>query len=118
MLCIGEFRRLHLRGLTDISLFIFQVFLLELLVSERLWCRYLCPGGALYSLLGSQRLIRIRRDAVKCTNCADCTKVCPVGLNPMKDSTGMECDNCLVCISICTENALKTQLSLKSTPIK
>jgi len=104
-------------GLTGISLFIFSIMLLELFVCERLWCRYLCPGGALYSLVGSQRLIRIRRDAVKCTDCADCTKVCPVGLNPMRDSTGMECDNCLACVSVCSEDALTTHLSLKSTPI-
>jgi len=108
----------NLGGLTGISVFIFSIILLEIFVSERLWCRYLCPGGALYSLAGSKRLVRVRRDAVKCTNCADCTKVCPMGLNPMKDSTGMECDNCLACVTICTEDALKTHLSFKSTPIK
>ncbi len=107
----------NLGGLTGISLFIFSIILLELIISKRLWCRYLCPGGALYSLLGRKRLIRVQRHAVKCTDCADCTKVCPMGLNPMKDSTGIECDNCLACVSICSEDALKTHVSLKSTPI-
>lgn len=108
----------NLKGLTGISLFIFSIILIEILFSKRLWCRYICPGGALYSLLGRYRPIRIRRNEKKCTDCTDCVKVCPMGLNPMNDQTGMECDNCLACVSICSTDALNPHVSLKTTPIK
>lgn len=86
----------------------FLIFLLftELTVSQRWWCRYMCPGGALYSLLGSVRLVRMVRDEEKCTLCGECDKACPFGLLPMSDTMGMECDNCGLCRAACPEDAL------------
>ncbi|HHJ36656.1 MAG TPA: 4Fe-4S binding protein, partial [Gammaproteobacteria bacterium] len=43
------------------SIFFVGTLLFDLLVARRGFCRYLCPGGALYSLLGRFRLIRIQR---------------------------------------------------------
>ncbi|MDA0321643.1 MAG: 4Fe-4S binding protein [Verrucomicrobia bacterium] len=93
-------------GLTWMSLIILGIVLFELTVSRRWWCRYVCPGGALYSLLGSRRPIRIKLDPVACTRCADCVTVCPIGLNPMNDEMGKECDNCGLCLSHCGDDAL------------
>ncbi len=86
----------------------FIIFLLftELTVSQRWWCRYMCPGGALYSLLGSVRLVRMVRDEDRCTFCGECDKACPFGLLPMSDTMGMECDNCGLCRAACPEDAL------------
>ena len=39
----------------------------EVAVSRRWWCRYVCPGGGLYSLIGGWRIVRIKRCAEKCT---------------------------------------------------
>ena len=93
-------------GLTWMSLIIVGIALFEVAVSRRWWCRYVCPGGALYSLLGAARPIRVKLRASKCTSCGDCVVACPVGLNPMRDKMGIECDNCGVCISHCNDNAL------------
>ena len=87
-------------------IFLFAVILLEVFVARRFWCRYVCPGGGLYSLLGTFRFIRVRRKATVCTDCGDCVPICPVGLNPMQDQLGIECDNCQACISSCPEKAL------------
>jgi ferredoxin-type protein NapH len=78
----------------------------ELAISRRWWCRYICPGGALYSLMGRYRVLRIERLAGRCTDCVECDEACPFGLSPMRDMTGMECDNCGLCRSACPEEAL------------
>ena len=94
------------------TLFLLCILLVELFVSKRFWCRYVCPGGAIYGLLGAGRLVRVKRDPVTCTDCADCVKVCPMGLNPMKDKMGISCDNCLACVSSCPEKSLSLRLAL------
>jgi len=99
-------------ALTWMALIIVAIVVLELSVSRRWWCRYVCPGGALYSLIGWSRPLRVRLKSSNCTACAQCTAACPMGLNPMKDQMGIECDSCGVCISACNDQALDYALPL------
>ena len=85
--------------------------LFDLLVSRRGFCRYLCPGGALYSLLGRFRLLRIKRIVESCNDCAKCTAVCEFGLDPLHDQFGQECNNCTACISVCPTDAMTFYIS-------
>lgn len=78
----------------------------EVLISRRWWCRTVCPGGALYALLGRERRVRVQLKEPNCTGCVACVKVCPMGLNPMKARIGQECDSCGLCISACDDDAL------------
>lgn len=80
--------------------------LFDLLVARRGFCRYLCPGGALYSLLGRFRIFRIQRIVENCNDCAMCNAVCEFGLDPLHDAFGQECNNCTACIAICPTDAL------------
>jgi ferredoxin-type protein NapH len=98
---------LGLQGLSWMLLIIGVIVLIEVTVSRRWWCRYVCPGGALYSLIGAARPVRVRLADDRCTSCAQCTAACPMGLNPMKNQMGIECDNCGVCISACDDAALE-----------
>lgn len=83
----------------------------ELFVSKRWWCRYVCPGGALYSLLGRFRVVRVARNDKKCIQCGDCVRVCQFGLRPMQVAmTGMECTNCGSCVRACNDDALRFAL--------
>ncbi len=86
---------------------IILLIVFELFFSRRWWCKYICPGGALYSLLGSGRILQIQNDVDKCNGCLKCKKVCPLGLNPAEGEVGMECTNCGVCYSNCPKKALK-----------
>ncbi len=108
-------------GLTWMSLVLMGILLFEVFVSRRWWCRYVCPGGALYSLIGTVRPVRVNLIAKNCTHCSDCVKACPIGLNPMLNKMGIECDNCGECISSCHDDALKYAIRVRdgeeNTPI-
>ncbi len=93
-------------GLTWMSFLILGIAVFEVTVSRRWWCRYICPGAAVYCLLGAARPIRVRRNADSCTKCGECVRVCPMALAPMVDKMGIECDNCGVCVSHCDDHAL------------
>jgi ferredoxin-type protein NapH len=88
------------------TVFFLATVLFDLLVARRGFCRALCPGGALYCLLGSYRLVRIRRIVENCNDCAKCNAVCEFGLDPLRDGFGEECNNCTACIAVCPTDAL------------
>jgi ferredoxin-type protein NapH len=85
--------------------FFILTLLFDLLISRRGFCRYICPGGAVYSLLGRYRLFRIKRVVENCNDCGKCNAVCEFGLNPLRDNFGQECNNCTACIAICPTDA-------------
>lgn len=95
------------------TVFFLVTLLFDLMVARRGFCRYLCPGGAVYSLLGRFRLFRIQRDVANCNDCAKCNVVCQFGLDPLRDNFGQECNNCTACIAVCPTDALKFELKLK-----
>jgi polyferredoxin len=83
------------------------VFLAALVLASvfvpNVWCRYLCPYGALHGLVSWLSPVRIRRDADRCIDCAKCAKACPSRL-PV-DAKGSiaspECTGCLECVAVC-----------------
>jgi len=93
-------------GLTVASWLLLAIVLAEIAFSARFWCRSLCPGGAVYNILGAFRLVRVKLEGEKCSKCGECVRVCEMGLNPMVDVLGVECDNCGECISHCPDDAI------------
>ena len=92
--------------------FFVLTLLFDLLVARRGFCRYMCPGGALYALLGRFRLFRIKRIVENCNDCAKCNAVCEFGLDPLRDDFGQECNNCTACIAICPTDALTFKVKI------
>lgn len=69
---------------------------------DRFWCRFLCPLGAIVSLLQPIAVLKIRRHESTCIDCGKCNRVCPVKLPVATRSTpGSTCTSCLDCVSIC-----------------
>ncbi|MBI4914532.1 MAG: 4Fe-4S binding protein [Acidobacteria bacterium] len=68
-----------------------------------LWCRYLCPYGALVGLLGRFAPLKVTRDQATCTDCAKCTKVCPARLpvHRLVRVASVECTSCQDCVAAC-----------------
>ena len=70
---------------------------------KNLWCRYLCPYGALLGLVSLISPTRIRRDADACIDCAKCAKACPslLPVNRLVTVKSAECTGCLECVTVC-----------------
>lgn len=68
-----------------------------------LWCRYLCPYGALLGVLGRLAPLKVTRDAASCTDCQACTKACPARLpvHTMHRVASIECSSCQDCVVAC-----------------
>lgn len=68
-----------------------------------LWCRYLCPYGALVGVLGRFAPFKVTRDAKICTDCRSCTKACPARLpvHTMNRVASIECTSCQDCVVAC-----------------
>lgn len=98
------------------TVFFVITLLFDLLVAKRGFCRYVCPGGALYSLLGRYRLFRIQRVVENCNDCGKCNAVCEFDLNPMRDDFGQECNNCSACIATCPKEAMTFAITIQDQP--
>ncbi len=70
---------------------------------ERMFCRYLCPLGAVFALVSKFRLFKIRKPREKCGACRACTKRCPMGIPLYRTNviTSAECIDCMSCVEIC-----------------
>ena len=74
----------------------------------RAWCRYFCPLGGMLGLFAPFSLIRVKHDWKWCTDCKECVRICPMGLDPRKQNLmfRMECLNCGRCITTCKTGSL------------
>lgn len=89
-----------------------SALLLAILISSlfvgRFFCRYLCPLGALFTLVSGKRLYKIKRHSASCINCGLCTRACGMGINiPERDAVASgECIQCLQCLDSCPKESL------------
>lgn len=77
---------------------------------ERGFCRYICPMGAIFSIISRFSIFGMRINKGKCVNCLRCTRdLCPMGsLEATQDKIKIdkaECIDCLRCKDICTKGA-------------
>ncbi|MCR5151297.1 MAG: 4Fe-4S binding protein [Clostridiales bacterium] len=63
----------------------------------RVFCRFLCPLGALYSLFNRFSFFRMSVDESKCTRCGKCLKVCKTDIKKVGDRECVHCGECAKC---------------------
>lgn len=84
------------------ALIITAVVIVGSVLVDRLWCRYLCPAGAVFAVLGHLSFLRIRRSASACTDCGLCNSPCPVGIDVAHAGTvNTDCVGCMECVATC-----------------
>ncbi len=70
---------------------------------DRFFCRYLCPLGAVFTIISKLRVIGIRKPKADCGKCRACAVGCPMGIALYEKDTvrSGECINCFSCVSAC-----------------
>ena len=69
----------------------------------RIFCRFLCPLGALYGLFNKFCLVGVQVDEDKCIHCGLCVSHCKVDIRHVADT---ECIQCGECIPVCPTKAI------------
>ncbi len=89
---------------------ILLLILIGMVFKKRFFCQFLCPMGALFSLLPVLPVSKIQRNERNCIKgCNACRKNCPVhikaGENILRDG---ECIACEKCIGVCPKKKTDT----------
>lgn len=101
----------------EVSLwFVGGILALEV-IAPRLWCRSLCPLGALYAILGRWAILRVRVDPDRAgeIKCQRCESSCPMGIEVMRRYAlaghsavdHPDCTRCGACTEACPNNVLR-----------
>lgn len=88
---------------TRLTIAVLGVLVVSSVFVRDLWCRYLCPYGALVGLLGLAAPLKVARDPALCTDCKACTRACPARLpvHSMQRVRSVECSSCQDCVVAC-----------------
>ncbi|MCL1862528.1 MAG: 4Fe-4S binding protein [Defluviitaleaceae bacterium] len=93
-----------IKAVIAIGIVVISVFVL------RIFCRVLCPLGAIYSLLNGVAILHMKCDAEKCISCKNCFNACHIKIRPKIEPNHPECFRCGKCTSACKQKALKISL--------
>ncbi len=98
-----------------IALLFFEVFF-----SRRAWCRYVCPIGLTYGVVGIVSPVRVKYTLEGCFHEGDCRKVClvPHVLDTVikgravdtEVPIGPDCTRCGLCVDTCPSGSLKFEV--------
>jgi polyferredoxin len=95
-----------LKFFTDMSSLTFWVLIglgVLSLLYKNVWCRYLCPYGALLGIISRWSPVKVRRNEEQCIHCHACTRHCPTLIDVEKKDVikSGECFGCMTCVSRC-----------------
>lgn len=105
------FQALVFGGLSGASLWVAGAFVFDTFVSRAGFCRTVCPGGAMFSLLAVASPLRVVNERSKCTDCTACDVICNLGQKPMSNQLDAGCERCGRCIAVCPTQALAFKLA-------
>jgi ferredoxin-type protein NapH len=85
------------------------LLLADLLLPRRLFCRALCPAGAVANFLRTPRTLRVVHGRARCTCEGEprCLTTCPWGVDPRTASRFDGCTSCLACVDACPSGTLR-----------
>ena len=99
-----------------IGMIILLITVLGSLMYDRFFCKYLCPMGGFYGIVGKVSPFKVVRNEKVCINCGICNKNCPANIDiqhSLKVTTA-ECLNCQSCVTHCPKaGALEHQIGPK-----
>ncbi len=95
----------------NLTVIVTMILIFGTLLVKNLWCRFVCPYGALIGILSLASPARIEKNG--CTGCAKCDEACPAGIkiSHKNQITTPDCIMCLECISACKYGYLKLKFA-------
>jgi len=87
----------------------FTALFLNVLI-PRFYCRFICPLGALFGILGRFALWRIGKNQGECIDCKLCEKFCEGGCAPAGNIRISECVLCFNCRENCKDEIISYQM--------
>ena len=90
----------------SIGIVLFVLILLGMALHPRFFCQFLCPMGAVFSLLPVLPFAQLHRNGEQCIKgCNACANHCPVSLKLDEESLRSgECIACEACVGICPKS--------------
>jgi uncharacterized protein with FMN-binding domain len=100
-------------------LFTFGGLLLVLIItaslfSERIFCKYFCPVGGIFTLVSGSRFFKIKKSRSSCVSCGRCSVRCPMNIDVNSETdrhfrvSSAECIDCFRCTAVCPAGVLST----------
>ena len=90
-----------------VTLILLGGLLVTTMILSQAWCRFLCPEGAVLSLLTRVSGWKINLDSGKCISCNTCNDVCPVEAIDVGQVDEGSCLYCCNCVDNCPTDALE-----------
>jgi ferredoxin-type protein NapH len=126
---VGILSRMIAYGWSMALIWVAIVFAIEVFFSRRAWCRYICPIGTTYGMIGKVSALRIEWND-NCDSCMVCHDVCfenqvleitKAKYDKQREEksiereyiTGADCTLCGRCIDVCHADALQFDFRLK-----
>jgi len=117
---IGILSRAVVYGPTLALGWVLLLLAFEVLYSRRAWCRYVCPIGLTFGVIGAKAPVRVVYSLERCAHEGDCRKLCEVP--HVLDMTikgraadahmdvGPDCTRCGLCIDACPTDSLNFEV--------
>jgi len=126
---VGILSRFIAYGWSVALMWVLAILAVETFYSRRAWCRYICPIGTTYGIIGPVSATRIQWDD-SCDHCMVCHDVCfenqVLDLTKAKHAkeneekgithkyvSGADCTLCGRCVDVCHQDALAFNFRLK-----
>jgi polyferredoxin len=85
----------------------------------RIWCRAICPLGALLGAVSRWSLLGLHKDASTCDHCSRCLLDCQGGDDPICGAPWhkAECIMCMNCVGVCPHDSLQFRFFRKEPEV-
>ena len=103
-----SFKQAYFRQGFPLGAMFLGILALNLLIT-RLWCRALCPLGALLGLASRWSILGLEKHPAQCGDCNRCLLHCQGGDDPIPGAPWRkaECHLCMNCVADCPESGIR-----------